>query len=183
LVAVGCYLVVQKRHVAAEAERVASERKQAAIEAARPQVVKGQIFLALAAGGSVKLAAVDVLVVDGHEFTTHVDTLLDVAKSNLTVLRAEGASEHNPTYRYWKNPLFTLRGEWSKVAFKTTTDADGRFTLQIPKQGNFVIIAYASRKTGYFQTWYGWSVLMKPSIGNELLLNNNNLVVDYLDDL
>ena len=61
---------------------------------------------------------------------------------------------------------------------RALTDADGRFTLKIPKPGKFAIFAESSRQIGNKKETYYWlvSVSMNESESKELLLSNHNLV-------
>lgn len=60
----------------------------------------------------------------------------------------------------------------------TRTDADGKFSLPIPKQGKFAITAHASRKTWSANEEYYWMVWvsLNGKVSGNIILGNQNLM-------
>ncbi len=78
--------------------------------------------------------------------------------------------------RRWATPHIYFESPLGNFVTTANTDADGRFTLELPKTGSFIIVAQSSRSIGSLVEEYGWIVRIPPEKQNEILLNNNNLL-------
>ncbi len=77
---------------------------------------------------------------------------------------------------YWSSPAIYFDTAWPNVIAETTTDADGKFMLELPSEGEFTITAHTSRLTTDGKESFGWLVPVRAGSG-DILLNNNNLAV------
>jgi hypothetical protein len=77
---------------------------------------------------------------------------------------------------YYMSPEALVSEQWPKAISKGITDADGRFTIQVPKRGTFCIAAFATRKIDRYEVErYGWILPLQPGANGKVFLNNNNL--------
>jgi hypothetical protein len=74
----------------------------------------------------------------------------------------------------WNTPQILLPDRWRNNVCSATTDADGWFTVQVPKQGCFYATALAERAEGSSVQHYGWLVPLAANSENQVFLNNNN---------
>ncbi len=72
---------------------------------------------------------------------------------------------------------FYLSDPLPAPSMKTTTDADGKFEVKLPRKGRFAVFARASRSSESKTENYAWFFWL-PSASDEtpLMLSNNNLV-------
>jgi len=64
---------------------------------------------------------------------------------------------------------------WPGVLARTTTDADGGFSLAAPSRVKMIVVAVCSRKIEDGSESWQWFVLVTPTNSSLLLLNNENL--------
>lgn len=64
-------------------------------------------------------------------------------------------------------------GLFPKPEFETRTDADGKFSIELPP-GDWIMVAESKRKVGASEEWYYWTYPVKSPAGN--ILSNHNLV-------
>lgn len=65
-----------------------------------------------------------------------------------------------------------LKAKWPTPDFKTTTDADGNFSVRLPAGREFVAVVFASRLVGDTQERYAWVQTVPANV--RLLLSNEN---------
>jgi hypothetical protein len=228
------YFVFEGRRTAqAERKKAEQSAEAAAIEAAKPVEIRGQVFLSLVGGGAVKLAGVEVLVVSADEaapIRSAEGVLCKTAISNLTYWVARRAEWSQKVYNeqmsskmqeralsgiglpqsvqeqtattakrkrldplikeadqieaeisQWNTPQFLLPGRWRDIVTSGITDADGWFTIRVPKQGRFYVTAMAERVEGSSVMHYGWLLPLERELKNQLFLNNNNRLTLPID--
>jgi hypothetical protein len=145
------------------AEQRASQTYQSAAKGA----VSGQVFISSSGGQSFKLGAVQV----GLFARDAIDVLLPALKRYADFqIQASGISgiyrSGSFYFDFLQSPIQTAE-----------TDADGRFVMQVPKTGAYVIAARGARRVGGDIEHYYW--LQPVSLGGQQQLSqnlsNNNL--------
>jgi hypothetical protein len=124
------------------------------------QTLRGQIFIVTRGGESVKLGLVEVRAITAEALAAHAD--FD---------RELGGGTQSPARLF-----FTIG--FPDSAATTKTDADGRFSLTVPRGLKVVLAAAAQRQVGGNREAFHW--LVKPDAartdGGEILLSNDNVV-------
>jgi hypothetical protein len=100
---------------------------------------------------------------------------LQKVRSDLLSKETEATDLENKI-RYWESPSIYFEEPWSQIVSTTTSDADGKFTLEVPKNGKFIIAAKSSRLVNNSKEEYGWLLAIESEKQSEVLLNNNNLL-------
>jgi hypothetical protein len=153
-----------------EQYQVAEQRSAQAYQSAIKGTPSGQVFVSTKGGENFKLGAVEVALFARDA----IDILLAGLKTNTDIKiqalhRSVGASDYISGSFY-----FGLLG--SPIQ-RVETDADGKFVIQVPQSGRFVIAAQAERSVGDNTERYYW--LQPVSLdGQQQLtqnLSNNNL--------
>jgi hypothetical protein len=80
-------------------------------------------------------------------------------------------------YSYYTSPDFYAGGLPTTPITSSESDADGKFTMQIPKTGTWVLAAKGQRSVGDKTEGYFWLVKVSsdPIANNQIFLNNENL--------
>lgn len=67
---------------------------------------------------------------------------------------------------------------------KTTTDSDGKFSVTLPKDGRYIVVASSSRQTNDKMEQYYWAVRLsfEGDDSKSLMLTNKNLVGSFSSD-
>jgi hypothetical protein len=114
-----------------------TQRASKAYQNAAKGTLSGQVFVSTAGGENFKLGAVQI----GLFARDAIDALLSAVKKHADLKIQEGgnASDYSGGFYFTalQSPIRT-----------TQTDADGRFVIEVPKQGSFVVAASAGRIIG-----------------------------------
>jgi hypothetical protein len=103
--------------------------------------------------------------IDASKDPAEVGQFFEELKKLSSVLNRDGLGEH-------------LITELPPADFTAKTDADGRFTMALPRQGRFALAAQASREAGGTTERYYWLiwVSLDGNARREIMLSNDNLV-------
>ncbi len=132
------------------------------------QSVSGQVFIVTEGGENIRLGLVDVLLLD----RTTCEQYQDEEEMRAS---ARDKGEIGSEVKFLQE-LFA-----PKPVQKSTTDADGKFHLDIPNEGKFGIFARASRRVGLRTENYVWFFWIRGDRAetNPLILSNHNLISAY----
>jgi len=167
---------------AAEEFQAAEQRASEAYRTAPKGTLSGQVFVSSREGENFKLGAVQV----GLFARDAIDTLLTAAKKQADI-RIQQLSPPVGAAKDEYQGITASRDFYYSGAFYfglllnpihvAETDADGRFAIEVPKTGTFVIAAKAQRTVGEHTEHYYW--LQPVSLEGEQQLtqnlSNNNL--------
>jgi hypothetical protein len=143
--------------------QAAEQRATKAYESAAKGALSGQVFVSSRGGENFKLGAVQV----GLFARDAIDTLLPAIKKNadykIGQLRkevaeakaAEDQAEANQKLNFCYSGGFYFALLQSPIR-TAETDADGKFVIEVPKAGAFVIAAQAKRSVGDDTEHYYW---------------------------
>jgi|SRR5438132_4745352 len=135
-------------------------------ESAAKGTVSGQVFVSTQGGENFKLGAVQV----GLFARDAIDILLAGLKKYADYKIQNDFFDHVYYsgafyFAYFQFPIQTAE-----------TDADGKFAIEVPKTGRFVIAAQAQRSVGDHTEHYYWLQPVSPESGQRIQnLSNNNL--------
>jgi hypothetical protein len=73
------------------------------------------------------------------------------------------------------DPNFIFKEPWKRVLGRTTTDADGNFTITVKSTNRLCLVAATSRTILDNTEHYGW-IVPAPASTNRMFLSNNNLL-------
>jgi hypothetical protein len=191
----------QLRNVTREAERLETDAAEN-YKSAQKKRITGQVFIATKGAQSYKFGAVIVSLFDNgaiQRIKASCDAFVQAIGRLSPEWTAADADEDSangvsgePTSILVLLPELkglTLTSTYYKAlpAPITTseTDADGRFTLDIPSSGTFVLAAFASRTVGLDTERYSWLVpLEDEGPEHQVLLSNNNVLPEIrLEDI
>jgi len=156
--------------------QAAEQRASKAYESAAKGALSGQVFVSSRGGENFKLGAVQV----GLFARDAIDTLLPAIKKNADYKIGQLRQRHNQKALDELN--FCYSGGFYLALLQSPirtaeTDADGKFVIDVPRTGAFVIAAQARRSVGDTTEYYYW--LQPVSLeGQQQLtqnLSNNNL--------
>jgi hypothetical protein len=167
---------------AAEEFQAAEQRASETYRTAPKGTLSGQVFVSSREGENFKLGAVQV----GLFARDAIDTLLTAAKKQADI-RIQQLSPPADAAKDEYQRIIASRDFYYSGAFYfglllnpihvAETDADGRFAIEVPKTGTFVIAAKAQRTVGEYTEHYYW--LQPVSLEGEQQLtqnlSNNNL--------
>jgi len=148
--------------------QAAEQRASQAYQTAKKGTVAGQVFVSSRGGENFKLGAVEV----GLFARDAVDALVAGLKTYADIKIQE---------QKWRRVFFysgSFYFSYLQSPIRTAeTDADGKFVMEVPKSGRFVIAAQAKRSVGNETEEYYW--LQPVSLEGQQQLNqnltNNNL--------
>jgi hypothetical protein len=141
--------------------QASEQRALQSYESAAKGTVSGQVFVCTHGGENFKLGAVQVALFarDG------VDILLAGLKNKIEHDFFDGNRSGAFYFAYLQLPIQTAE-----------TDADGKFAIEVPKTGRFVIAAQAKRSVGNYTERYYWLQPVSLESGQRIQnLSNNNL--------
>jgi len=152
---------------AREKFQAAEQRASQAYQSATKGTLSGQVFVSTVGGENFKLGAVQVGLFARDAIDALIPQLKRYADSKLDGRGLGGIYRSGTFYfSYLQNPIQTAE-----------TDADGRFVIEVPQQGAFVIAAQGQRSVGDSTERYYW--LQPVSLGGQQKfsqnLSNNNL--------
>jgi sRNA-binding protein len=167
---------------AAEEFQAAEQRASEAYRTSPKGTLSGQVFVSSREGENFKLGAVQV----GLFARDAIDTLLTAAKKQADI-KIQQLSPPVGAAKDEYQKILASRDFYYSGAFYfgllldpihvTESDADGRFAIEVPKTGTFVIAAKAQRTVGEYTEHYYW--LQPVSLEGEQQLtqnlSNNNL--------
>ena len=152
--------------------QVAEQRSAQAYQSATKGTLSGQVFVSTKGGENFKLGAVEVALFARDA----IDILLAGLKTNADIKMAA-----------LRRSVGVNRGSYISGAFyfgllgfpiqRVETDADGKFVIQVPQSGRFVIAAQAERSVGDDTEHYYWLQPVSLNGQQQLTqnLSNNNL--------
>jgi hypothetical protein len=129
--------------------QVAEQRSAQAYQSATKGTLSGQVFVSTKGGENFKLGAVEVALFARDA----IDVLLAGLKTNADIKiqalrRSVDASSYISGAFYFGLLGFPIQ--------RVETDADGKFVIQVPQSGRFVIAAQAKRSVGDDTEHYYW---------------------------
>ncbi len=168
----------------------------------RETEIKGDVFVVTEGAGSYKLGLVEVNAIPrklyesfifdkrsnraeaGEKFTA-LYSQCEALVSNLDGLNYERIESRKDRFKVCGDQLRDEELNLDNVYFEnlpksdavTTTDADGKFTLKIPKKGVYVLIAKAERLAGAKKEKYYWAIpISADGVTQTVMFSNNNLI-------
>ena len=152
---------------AVEQFKAAEQRASQAYQSATKGTLSGQVFVASSGGENFKLGAVQVGLFARDAIDAFLAALKLYADFKIQASGISGIYRSGSFYfDFLQSPIQTAE-----------TDADGRFVMQVPKTGAYVIAARGARRVGGDIEHYYW--LQPVSLGGQQQLSqnlsNNNL--------
>jgi hypothetical protein len=89
----------------------------------------------------------------------------------MNILSLEMMASRRTSFLFGSTPYFRELNEHHRPVATTKTDADGKFTVTVPSEGEFAIVAYAERRTPKDTENYYWCV----PTADHVDLSNDNL--------
>lgn len=160
-----------------------------------PGEARGEVFVVTRGGQNYRLGLVPVALYSYKEVGPYLQKRLVESDKRLKELRelidadneqvraSNYRNSHVPDYDKWEaeedallNGAMTFRG-LPQAKTVAQTDADGRFTLPVPKFGTYLIAAKSTREAGDSVERYYWMVRvsMNGAAGKTVYLSNNNM--------
>jgi hypothetical protein len=128
--------------------QVVEQRSAQAYQNATKGTVSGQVFVSTKGGENFKLGAVEV----GLFARDAIDVLIAGIKkyADIQIQQVDAAKAE----RYYSGAFYF--GYLGFPIHTAETDAEGKFVMEVPKSGRFVIAAQAERSVGKYTEHYYW---------------------------
>lgn len=160
------------------------------------RAIDGQCFIATKGGENVKFGVVEILVISKPEAATYrakYKPMLDKKYDDYTkeyartieIMKKATETVDTDTVGKGVDRLIKLEADFARamdwyfskipshVLAKTLTDADGKFTINLPS-APFYILARAQRKVGKGTEFYAWFIADENFSAPYFLSNNNS---------
>jgi hypothetical protein len=148
-------------------EQAARHEAELAAKATAVRKISGQMFIATQGGTTVKLGAVSVYALTGEQ-KEQLEHDFNMNQAPISMPSDE------KLFACWPTP--------AAVAAQATTDADGRYDLELPGDGNYWLYAKSERFIGHRTELYVWLVAAPTvnSPGGANLDSTNNVTYTSL---
>lgn len=156
--------------------QIAEQRSAQAYQTATKGTLSGQVFVSTKGGENFKLGAVDVALFARDA----IDVLLPGLKANADIKIQQLHSSVDSAFSRKLDRYYSGAFYFDFLGFpiqSAETDADGKFVIQVPQSGRFVIAAQAKRSVGDNTEHYYWLQPISLEGQQQLTqnLSNNNL--------
>ena len=151
----------------------------------------GQVFIATQGGDNIKLGLVEIGVVPIEQFAPWLKQKTAFVDSESERLQASMSThikglEDEKYYEEVKAKLHLFEADFyfedfPKPMLKTSTDADGKFSVTLPRGRKFVLAARAKRNVGKEEEKYAW--ILYASLDGQrqksIVLSNDNVTSSF----
>lgn len=140
------------------------------------QKIEGQAFIVMKNGESLKLGGIPVLIVDSNAVMAQIDAVTKRVEAQTAMFLS---TTEKSKKQFWPKPMSNQ--VWSEILKSTMilkgtmTDADGRFSLDVPVGKNVVIVAFGERQLLETQETYLWVLTTPTQTDVPVILNNANI--------
>ena len=148
---------IQYRYISPEQRAVVLEVKAQAGKSPAPtmpapRTLSGQVFVTTQGAGAYKFGGAVVTAVSQAEF----DYLKPIMENNLPLSfrNLHGWERDQAVFNAWRAALKTA----NPIGKAVTTDADGKYVVELPATGQFVLICTAYRLAGGSSEYNVWTV-------------------------
>ncbi len=138
--------------------------------------LNGQVFIATKGGLNVKLGQVEVVLIPVKRVSPWIHHKAEVIDSESARLKNSVNPDDMKALVHLFDADFYFE-DLPRPDFSALTDADGKFSMKVPRNGKYIVAARARRSVGEEEEKYAWlfDFSMDGAPDKTIMLSNNNL--------